>query len=182
MEASEKPKPRTVGRPPKAPEKGKRRNYAFRMSDQTRDRVIASAEIRQCSMSEEIEHRVEMSFNWDDVDHAVNDAFLRYMRVFFGGEHNALAMAQMAAFWQRAIKTADRQVKSDTEWFNDDVKQTVMVEVLQHGVRAVVAEAAASERDRAEEARKLRRKYSFAKRGIRPSHSRGGQDGTKQHI
>lgn len=61
-EIEEKPRKRT-GRPPKAPEKGRRQNYTFRMSDETRDKVVESAAISGRSMSEELEWRVEHSFD-----------------------------------------------------------------------------------------------------------------------
>jgi hypothetical protein len=59
--AGETPR-RGRGRPPKDPGKGTRRNYAFRMSDQTRDMVVAAADKSGRSMSEELERRVEQSF------------------------------------------------------------------------------------------------------------------------
>jgi hypothetical protein len=60
-EVEEKPRKR-VGRPPKAPEKGRRQNYTFRLSDQTRDQVIEAASQSGRSMSEELEWRIEESF------------------------------------------------------------------------------------------------------------------------
>lgn len=60
-EVEEKPRKR-MGRPPKAPEKGRRQNYTFRMSDQTRDSVIEAASKSGRSMSEELEWRIEESF------------------------------------------------------------------------------------------------------------------------
>lgn len=60
-EIEEKPRKR-MGRPPKAPEKGRRQNYTFRLSDQTRDQVIDAAAESGRSMSEELEWRVEESF------------------------------------------------------------------------------------------------------------------------
>lgn len=66
MAASEEKPKRRPGRPPKSPEKGHRRNYAFRMSDQTRDRVIAAANSSGRSMSEEMELRIEKSFDQED--------------------------------------------------------------------------------------------------------------------
>lgn len=64
-EIEQKPRKR-MGRPPKAPEKGRRQNYTFRMSDETRDRVIAAAAASGRSMSEELEWRVEESFREED--------------------------------------------------------------------------------------------------------------------
>lgn len=60
-EIEEKPRKR-MGRPPKAPEKGRRQNYTFRLSDQTRDQVIEAAADSGRSMSEELEWRIEESF------------------------------------------------------------------------------------------------------------------------
>lgn len=62
-----------TGRPPKAPEKGRRQNYTFRMSDQTRDRIIEAAAQAGRSMSEEIEARVEASFRDDGLRAAIRE-------------------------------------------------------------------------------------------------------------
>jgi hypothetical protein len=60
-ELEEKPRKR-MGRPPKAPEKGRRQNYTFRLSDQVRDQLIDVASESGRSLSEEIEWRIEESF------------------------------------------------------------------------------------------------------------------------
>lgn len=60
-EIEEKPRKR-MGRPPKAPEKGRRQNYTFRLSDQTRDQLVNGAAESGRSLSEEIEWRIEESF------------------------------------------------------------------------------------------------------------------------
>jgi hypothetical protein len=63
-----------MGRPPKAPEKGKRQNYTFRMSDADRDKLVEAAEANGRSMSEEIERRVEESFKQTDIIKAASEA------------------------------------------------------------------------------------------------------------
>ena len=70
------------------------------------------------------------------------------MRVFFGGDNNATAIAIFARWWERAIVTANKQVKNDTDWFYDDLKQQIMGEVLRRGVLGVVKDAAHSEQHR----------------------------------
>ncbi|KAB1072177.1 hypothetical protein [Methylobacterium planeticum] len=72
-EAAATPK-KKMGRPPKAPEKGRRQNYTFRMSDADRDRVIEAAAKSGRSMSEEIEWRITASLvneRRDAVDAAI---------------------------------------------------------------------------------------------------------------
>lgn len=59
----EAPPKKRMGRPPKAPEKGRRQNYTFRMSDADRDKVVAAADAAGRSVSEEIERRIEDSFS-----------------------------------------------------------------------------------------------------------------------
>ena len=56
---------KTRGRPPKAPEKGKRQNYTFRLHDETRERLVEAAAAANRTLSEEIERRVERSFEWE---------------------------------------------------------------------------------------------------------------------
>jgi hypothetical protein len=55
-----------MGRPPKAPEKGKRQNYTFRMSEADREKVAAAAEAAGRSFSEELEARVGRSFTIEE--------------------------------------------------------------------------------------------------------------------
>lgn len=63
MDMTEEAHPKKrMGRPPKAPEKGRRQNYTFRMSDADRDKVVAAADAAGRSVSEEIERRIEDSF------------------------------------------------------------------------------------------------------------------------
>src|SRR5215217_16654 len=50
------------GRPAKAPEKGKRQNYTFRLHDATRERLVEAATVANRTLSEEIEYRIERSF------------------------------------------------------------------------------------------------------------------------
>jgi hypothetical protein len=54
------------GRPAKAPEKGKRQNYTFRLHDETRERLLGAAKAANRTLSEEIEWRVEQSFKWEE--------------------------------------------------------------------------------------------------------------------
>ncbi len=55
---------RRPGRPPKAPEKGQRRNYSFRLHDDVREQLIEAAAAANRTLSEEIEWRVSRSFEW----------------------------------------------------------------------------------------------------------------------
>lgn len=63
----------TVGRPRKAPEKGRRQNYTFRMSDQARDSVIESASRGGRSVSEELERIVEAHFAASDTRQIIRE-------------------------------------------------------------------------------------------------------------
>jgi hypothetical protein len=136
------------GRPTLPDADRKSTNLKFRTRAGLRERLEDAAEAHNRSVSEEVEWRVERSFDYESIDASVNDAFLRYIRVFFGGENNALAMAQMAALWQRAAETANRQVNNGNNWYDDKIKQQVMIEILRRGIEAVVRDAAHSERDR----------------------------------
>jgi hypothetical protein len=54
------------GRPPKYAGEGKRQNFSFRIRDQVRDRLINAVKETGRSLSEEIEWRIERSFEWQD--------------------------------------------------------------------------------------------------------------------
>ena len=65
---SDEPKktPKRMGRPPKSPEKGRRQNYTFRMSDADRDRIVKAAGGSGRSLSEEIEQRLVLYAQVED--------------------------------------------------------------------------------------------------------------------
>lgn len=58
----QKKSPKRVGRPPKNPALGRRINAMFRLNEATRDRLMAAADQSGRSMSEEIERRIDRSF------------------------------------------------------------------------------------------------------------------------
>lgn len=62
MGNDEKPAPKRTGRPPKNPELGKRSNIMFRLNEARKEQLMAAAADCGRSMSEEIEARVEKSF------------------------------------------------------------------------------------------------------------------------
>lgn len=137
---------RRRGRPALAKEDRKSASLKFRTRTGVRERLEVEAAKKSRSVSEEAEWRIEKSFDYDSIDGAVNEAFLRYMRVFFGGSNNPAAMAVMASFWSRAIDTANKQVKSDTHWASDELKQRIMIEVMQRAAKQAVRDAAYTER------------------------------------
>lgn len=138
------------GRPSKDPAGGKRPTITFRCRSDLQSQLQAAAIRSDKSVSEEIEYRLMRSFDYQSVDECINEAFVRYMRVFFGEKNNPTAMAVFARWWERSIAKANKEVKSDTEWFNDELKQTVMSEVLRHGIPGVIKDAASSEQWRLE--------------------------------
>jgi len=56
---------RPRGRPPRF---NKRANFNFRITDHTRQRLVAACETSGRSLSEEIEHRVDRSFRDDEFE------------------------------------------------------------------------------------------------------------------
>jgi predicted DNA-binding protein len=73
MTDQEQPKRR--GRPPKYAGEGKRQNFSFRIRDKVRDRLIEAVADTGRTLSEEIEHRIEQSFNQVDVENILNFYF-----------------------------------------------------------------------------------------------------------
>lgn len=97
-----------VGRPAKNPALGKRINAMFRLNEATRDRLMAAAEQSGRSMSEEIERRIDRSF--EDVD---------LMLAYFG-KPETLKLAHAIAMLVRTVEartgldwTKDAQTKAD---------------------------------------------------------------------
>lgn len=144
------------GRPSKDPAGGKRPTVTFRCRTDLQAQLQAAATRSDKSVSEEIEHRLMRSFDYQSVDECINEAFIRYMRVFFGGNNNAVAVAVFARWWERAIIKANKQVSSDKEWFDDEIKQRVMVEILRYGMPGMIKDAAHSEQWRAEGSTELK--------------------------
>ena len=97
-----------VGRPAKNPALGKRINAMFRLNEATRDRLMAAAEQSGRSMSEEIERRIDRSF--EDID---------LMLAYFG-KPETLKLAHAIAMLARTVEartgldwTKDAQTKAD---------------------------------------------------------------------
>lgn len=109
-EVEEKPRKR-MGRPPKAPEKGRRQNYTFRMSDQTRDAVIEAAAQSGRSMSEEIEWRIEESFRENEDRN--------FVKSILGGSSDALNLLMSISAAAKTIeKMRDKSglVENSRDW------------------------------------------------------------------
>lgn len=111
-EAEGKPRKR-MGRPPKAPEKGRRQNYTFRMSDSTRDQVISAAEQSGRSISEEIERRVEESLLQRNIIDHLSAYINSGADLIFGGRHNIALFIKLSDH----IFFAEQATKKS--WIND---------------------------------------------------------------
>ncbi|MCJ2023929.1 hypothetical protein [Methylobacterium sp. J-067] len=146
MSEAAKPKKR-MGRPPKSPEKGKRQNYTFRMSDADRDMVVKAAEMAGRSISEEIELRVARSF-WPDPAIARLENQYQMILDHFGGPENAFQCLILSGIFVRAQNAVAQRGKSDRGWVADpELRKAVsdkmvediprFVEMLAHSDAAV---------------------------------------------
>jgi hypothetical protein len=88
---------RKPGRPPK----GKRGNFTFRVTEKLRSQLISEAEASGLSVSEEIERRLDQSFN----DAAIRD--------LLGGSHTNALILTIAA----AIQVVE--IESGKKWIED---------------------------------------------------------------
>lgn len=130
---------KTSGRPPKAPEKGRRRNYAFRMSDDVRDRVVAAAEQAGRSMSEEVERRIEDSFK--------QEAHQNFTLMLFNRSPNlqnlVLQIATVGGYVE-SLKDADGKPLGSKDWENHEPTRagiraalTALIDVATHPTRDI---------------------------------------------
>jgi hypothetical protein len=88
---------RKPGRPPK----GKRGNFTFRVTERLREQLISEAEASGLSVSEEIERRLDQSFN---------DAPIRDL---LGGSHTNALILTIAAAIQMV------EIESGKKWIED---------------------------------------------------------------
>jgi hypothetical protein len=88
---------RKPGRPPK----GKRGNFTFRVTERLRGQLISEAEASGLSVSEEIERRLDQSFN----DVAIQD--------LLGGSHTNALILTIAAAIQMV------EIESGKKWIED---------------------------------------------------------------
>jgi hypothetical protein len=88
---------RKPGRPPK----GKRGNFTFRVTERLRGQLISEAEASGLSVSEEIERRLDQSFN----DAAIRD--------LLGGAHTNALILTIAAAIQMV------EIESGKKWIED---------------------------------------------------------------
>jgi hypothetical protein len=63
---SDQEQPKRRGRPPKYAGEGKRQNFSFRIRDAVRERLVKTVDETGRSLSEEIEWRIERSYEWED--------------------------------------------------------------------------------------------------------------------
>jgi DNA-directed RNA polymerase specialized sigma24 family protein len=105
------------GRPPKAPEKGKRQNYTFRLSDSARQLLVEAAEKSGRSVSEEIEERVERSFEVDALMNSMtNEAVWNVMESIKANKGKpidlafAIALAESIARSERETRGVNSQL------------------------------------------------------------------------
>jgi Arc-like DNA binding domain len=88
-------------RKPGRPSKGKRGNFTFRVTEKLREQLISGAEASGLSVSEEIERRLDQSFN----DAAIRD--------LLGGSHTNALILTIAAAIQMV------EIKSGKKWIED---------------------------------------------------------------
>ncbi len=101
---------RRPGRPRKYPAEGKRQNLTFRLPEHTRKRLLEASLQSGRSLSEEIELRIEKSF---DTPKLVGDVVRSTLASFFGGEHTA-KLVQLTAV---AIMLVERE--TGKKWTDD---------------------------------------------------------------
>lgn len=102
MNSGQEKSGKRVGRPAKNPALGKRINAMFRLNEATRDRLMAAAEQSGRSMSEEIERRIDRSF--EDVD----------LMLSYFGKPETLKLAHAIAMLARTV-----EAKSGKDWTSD---------------------------------------------------------------
>ena len=79
----ENAQPKRRGRPPKYQGEGKRQNFSFRIRDVVRERLIAECQKSGRSISEEIELRLERSFEFHDTTMAILGEIRKMTERFF---------------------------------------------------------------------------------------------------
>lgn len=136
MSDSVKPQKR-MGRPPKAPEKGRRQNYTFRMSEADRDKVAAAAEQSGRSMSEEIEFRVSESFseNWP---HRYVQGKYDELIDYLGGKERIWPCFVMMYNLNQAIMSANEKHKSNKSWLMDQQKQAEIERFMRDNMSEII--------------------------------------------
>lgn len=137
--------PRRMGRPPKAPEKGRRQNYTFRMSDTDRDLVVEAAAKAGRSISEEIEHRIIESFKSNVVAEAASklaeDTINRLVEradLSVEGIDTREAGKMVTQIYIDACKTADEKFGPDVEWNKNPYKQNLIISQFKSNIDIVI--------------------------------------------
>src|SRR5687768_15799373 len=127
---------RQRGGQPKDPAERKRNNLTFRARDQLKASLAQQAKTNSRSLSEEIEHRLEMSFEWErgfrDVDAIVAEASEIAKK--------SLEEAAIRAGWQRVGSTTGPAWWSGKEfWIPED--QEIPSELAKHPLESLVERA-----------------------------------------
>jgi hypothetical protein len=121
--------PKRKGRPPKYAGEGKRQNFSFRIRDKVREQLIAAVQETGRSLSEEIEHRLERSFEENDrLDYLKNEAVWRQMAVIKANKGQRINLDLTIALMD-SISQAEREVRGgNTQAHDTDLRQYVTAE------------------------------------------------------
>lgn len=114
---SEPAQPKKRGRPPKPADERKGHNLTFRTRANLRERLEEAAEKSGRSVTEEVELRVERSFETDRIVRGFNDLSSIFVENGDAARHFASAMMGLIASVQEAKAADGRQIGSQ-DWSN----------------------------------------------------------------
>lgn len=128
---SEAETPKKLGRPLKTPGEGKRPTITFRCRGPLHERIQASARTADRSISEEVETRLDRSYEADDrikdsktdLVSATKEVILDILYSYVGGSQNFYAGQRFAHALKHHQDEADAKFRSEDPWYVDEDKK-----------------------------------------------------------
>jgi len=128
------------GRPKKIEGDVRDRNLTFRTRAGLRDRLAGAADASRRSISEEVEYRLERSFDYNNIDDAVRESFMRYLRLMVGSEENMDAMIVFVNVLMRCEKAAKSACPHGQSWIESETSRKKYIELMEQSAPRIASE------------------------------------------
>lgn len=139
------------GRPPKPVAERRRHNQTFRCNDEMLARLQAEADRNQRSISEEVERRLERSFENTAAVDAPEVHYYNNIKRIMGGEDGFTEMVELGVIWKRVKDGYQMDYGSSPPWFENEDTYMRMEEKFKGSLRFILRGFAARSKREAHE-------------------------------
>jgi hypothetical protein len=119
----------------RVPEKGRRATMTFRCLPDVQAQLQSAAEASGRSVSEEIERRLEASFNPVDPPES---QYYKNMRMILGGDNGLIEAVELGIYWVRIKDIFSYNHSGDAHWFSNEENFLEVEDRFKSGIRRVL--------------------------------------------